>query len=141
MSAEQINLTVAQFRADFPAFASETVYPESTLQLYIDRAYCFISGDSTPYYISDGCRLLAIELMTAHLQTLATNIANGNTGGGLVNSSSVGNVSVSLTPPTIKQSFDYWIMQTAYGQQYKALLASKAPAGLYLGGSNQRVFR
>jgi hypothetical protein len=135
-----VSLTVDQFRADFPEFSNSTTYPNVTLTAYINRAYAFVSTASTQCF-ADEKRLLAIELMTAHLTTLGNAIAAGNTQGGLVGASSVGSVSVTLTPPVIKSQFQHWANQTAYGQQYLALLGAHTPAGLYMGGSLQRVFR
>ena len=139
MSAD-VTLTVLQFRADSVEFASETTYTDAALQGSIDRAACFISGTNSDY-LHDDCRLLAIEYFTAHLQVVGATIASGGNQGGLVGSSTVGSVSVTLIPPPATKQFDYWMNQTAYGQQYLALLQSKAPAGLFLGGSFQRVFR
>lgn len=133
-------VTVERFRADFPEFADETKFPESILLNCIHRASSFISRRNSSSF-RDGNRELALELMAAHIYTLSRNAAGGSAGGGLVGSSSVGSVSVSLIPPLVKRQFDYWCNQTAYGQQYMALLGAHSPAGLFLGGSFQRVFR
>ena len=133
-------LTVVQFRADFPEFASAVTYPDATLETFIARAYLYVSQDGGEY-ITDETRLLAIEYMVAHLQTISSNIAAGGAQGGLVGASSVGSVSVTLIPPVIKSQFSHWMNQTAYGQQFLALLGAHSPAGFYRGGSSQRVFR
>ena len=145
MSAEQsteatVIVTVERFRADFTEFADEAKYPDATLLNHIHRASSFVSRHNSNYFKDDE-RLLAVELMAAHIQTIAANILRGSAGGGLVGSSAVGSVSVSLIPPMIKRQFDYWCNQTAYGQQYMALLGAHSPAGLFLGGSFQRAFR
>lgn len=133
-------VTVEQFRADFSEFADETKFPESNLLNALHRASKFVSRQNSTYFNGDE-RVLALELMAAHIYTLSRNAAGGSAGGGLVNASTVGSVSVSLTPPLIKRQFDYWCNQTAYGQQYMALLGAHSPVGMFLGGSFQRVFR
>jgi len=142
MSAEsEITLTVEQFRADFPEF-TDPPYTDAIVQAAIDRSACFISKtNSGP--LKDECRLLAIEYMAAHLLKVCGGASGGNGGsqGGLVGSSSIGSVSVSMVPPPGSSSFTYWINQTCYGQAYLALLQTKAPAGLYCGGSFTRVLR
>jgi len=141
MSTEsEVTLTVERFRADFPEFADETVYLEPALQNSINAASSYISRQNSSYF-ADENRLRGLELMAAHIYTLSAAMRRGNTQGGITTSSSIGSVSVTLLPPAIKRQFDYWMNQTAYGQQYLALLQSKSPAGLFMGGSNQRVFR
>lgn len=143
MSAESENIliiTADRFRADFPEFTDETKHTESAIVNVLHRASSFVSRWNSGA-LKDEKRILAIELMAAHLKFLQDGAIVGNTGGGLIGSSSVGSVSVTMIPPLVKRQFDYWMNQTMYGQQYLALLGSLAPAGLFFGGSFQRVFR
>ena len=138
---DTIELTVATFRTDFSAFASETTYTDAALSNSIDRASSFVSIVNAGC-LKDGNRLYALELMTAHLQILRDKITSGAAQGGLVGSSSVGDVSVSLiAPPSGGSQYRYWMNQTAYGQEFLALMATCSPAGIYAGGSCQRVLR
>jgi len=143
MSTEsEVTLTVEQFRTDFPEF-TESLYADAVIQAAIDRSACFISRtNSGP--LMDDCRILAIGYATAHLLTSAcgTNATNGGgSQGGLVGASTVGSVSVTIIPPPSSTQFQYWMNQTCYGQAYLSLLASKAPAGIFTGGSFIRVLR
>lgn len=140
LPTSEVTLTVAQFRADFPEFADETKHTEPALTNILHRALGFVSRQNSTY-LRDDKRILAIEYMAAHLKTLSDKAVAGSSSGGLVGSSSVGDVSVTLIPPPIKKQFDYWCNQTIYGQSYLALLQTRAPAGMYVGGSFERVFR
>jgi hypothetical protein len=141
MSTEsEVTLTVERFRADFTEFADEAKHTEPALQNSINRASLFVSRQNSIYFADDN-RLLALELMAAHIQTLSLSLGQGNSQGGLVGASSVGSVSVTLIPPPIKRQFDFWMNQTGYGQQYLALMQAHSPAGMFMGGSYQRVFR
>lgn len=137
-TSEQV-LTVAQFRADFSEFADETKHTEPALTNIIHQAFGFVSRQNSTY-LNGSKRLLAIEYMAAHLKTLSDKAIDGSAGG-IIGSSSVGDVSVSLIQPPIKKQFDYWCNQTIYGQSYLALLQTCAPAGMYIGGTCERVFR
>lgn len=136
----EIIITPQEFRADFPEFADTSVYSDATLQRFINQAGCYIHNVN--YGVLQGsCRKLAIELMVAHLQTLQDRIASGQNSTGQIGSTSIDSVSVSLIAPPNKTQFDYWLSLTPYGQQYLQLLLAHAPAGLYFGGSFQRVLR
>lgn len=135
-----IVLTVEDFRQDFPEFSDENVYADETLQGFINQAQCYIHNVN--YGVLQGnCRKLAMELMVAHLQTLQTRMLSGGNATGQVGSTSIDSVSVSLIAPPNKTQFDYWLGLTPYGQRYLMLLMAHAPAGLYFGGSFQRVLR
>jgi hypothetical protein len=131
-----ITFDVAAFRVAFPAFASETTFPDETLQGYFDSATCFIS-DCDYGVLRGDCRADALNLMTAHLAELATKI-NAGMGTGLVSSSTIDKISVTLTPPPFKSQFQWWLTLTGYGQRLYALLSRKAAGGLYVGGLPER---
>jgi len=137
----EVVLSVGVFREDFDAFADVQKYSDAKIGKFIDRAYKYCSN-KVRFVLSDCERLLAIELMTAHLLTLNDMIENGgNATLGQIGSSTIGSVSVSLVAPLNKNALQYWLNLTGYGKDYLALLASHAPMGFYAGGSFQRVFR
>lgn len=135
-----ITVTVADFRTDFPEFSDTTRYPDSELQTFITQSMCYVSNVNYGV-LRNNCRKLAIELMVAHLQTLQDRITSGQNATGQIGSTSIDSVSVSIIAPPNKDQFDYWLGLTPYGQRYLMLLLAHAPAGLYFGGSFQRVLR
>ena len=77
--------------------------------------------------------------MAAHLLTINDKIMSGNvSAGGRITSASIDKISVSLEAPQSKNDWNYWLSLTPYGQALLALLASKAPIGIYSGGTNYR---
>lgn len=125
-----ITFDIALFRAQFPAFADETTFPDETLQGYWDVAICYIS-DNDYGYLNGASRVRALNLMTAHLAALSTLIANGQTPG-MVQSSTIDKITVTLTPPPLRDAFMWWLNLTPYGAQLAALLAIKAVGGFYI---------
>lgn len=137
--ATVLTFDVTLFREQFPAFASDTTYPDAQLQMYWDMATCYIS-DVNYGYLRDDCRQLAINQKTAHLQFLASQVAVKGTTTGLINSTTIDKISVSLTaPPFGTSQFKWWLNQSPYGQMLLALLSQKAVGGLYVGGSPERA--
>lgn len=130
--ATVFEFNVATFRAQFPAFASDTTYPTPLLQGYWDMAIEYIS-DVNYGYLRDGSRALALNLMTAHLAALFTLINAGETPG-QIQGATVDKVSVTLTPPPNKNQFDWWLGLTSYGAQLLALLQMKSVGGFYITG-------
>lgn len=137
----QVKPDVETFRAKYPAFADPAKYPDAVLQNDLEQAQCFISIEPCAF---DGsvCRLNLVYMLAAHIQALADTAAqNGGNTPGFTASASVGSVSVSLTPPPVKNQFDYWLSLTPYGQQLAALLALNSGVGVYFGGEFEQVFR
>lgn len=130
--ATVITFNVTEFRASFPAFASEAAFPTPTLQGYWDSATCYIS-DVNYGRLKGSCRAQALNLMTAHLAALSVLIANGQTPA-LVQGSTVDKISVTLTPPPFKNQWQWWLALTPYGAQLFALLQVKSVGGMYIGG-------
>jgi hypothetical protein len=127
-----IAFDVEAFRAAFPAFADATTYPDDLLQGYWDTAIVFIS-DNTYGRWSIAQRTRALNLMTAHLAALGTIMTTGQTPG-FVTSATIDKVSVSLSVPSSKTEFKYWLNLTPYGQQLAALMSMLAVGGAYYGG-------
>lgn len=128
---------IAAFRVSYPAFSDPEKYPNVTLQAFYDTATCYIS-DEDYGYLSGDCRYKALTLMTAHLAALSDMIAAGQTPG-LEQSAAIDKVSVSLTPPPLRNQWQWWLSLTAYGQQLLALLQAKAVGGFFVGGSLDRA--
>jgi hypothetical protein len=128
-----ITFDIAAFRAAFPQFANAGTFPDLTLQGYWDVAIVYIS-DVNYGYLSGGARERCLNLLTAHLAALGVLIAAGQVPG-LVSGSTVDKISVTLTPPPVKDQFMWWLSLTPYGQQLAALLSTWAVGGLYIRGS------
>jgi hypothetical protein len=138
--AATLTFDVAAFRTQFPAFASATTYPTITLQGYWDTATCYIS-DANTGRLTDDCRQTAINMMTAHLAAIADMIAAGKTVG-YAQSATVDKVSVTMTPPPVKNQLQWWLNLTPYGMQLYALLFMRSRGGFTIGGSAEgKAFR
>lgn len=135
--ASVILFDAALFRAQCPAYANETTYPSATIEGYWDQAIEFVT-DRNCGRLKDEGRRLAINWMTAHLMYLAGLIAAGQVPG-LVQSSTIDVVSVSLTPPPVQNQFRWWLSLTPYGQQLLALLQVRSAGGFFVGGSSVRA--
>ena len=136
---DTITITVDSFRCDFIEFFNEDKYSDNDIDVFIKRANHYISN-KVYGIMNKADRTFALELMVAHLLTINDKIKT-NAATGVVASASIDAISVSLVAPVNKNALQYWLNSTAYGQQLLALLQGKAPAGLYFGGSCQRVFR
>lgn len=136
--ADVIFITVDEFRSAMPAFSNSTKYPDEKVQLFIEQSYNYISPEK-------GCllkcktRKYALELMAAHLLMLNDKILSGDmSAGGRVTSANIDKISVSLEAPKNQNDWAYWLSLTPYGLALSALLSSKAPIGIYSGGTNYR---
>lgn len=128
----------ANFRAQFPAFANTTTYPEAMLSGYWTMATAYINENGGPGWMRNSAQLqLALDLMAAHLAQSYT-LINAGVPTVVVQGSTEGTVSVSMTPPPIKSAFGYWLATTPYGMQLRALLDVMASVGFYVGGSIER---
>lgn len=126
------------FRAQFPAFASDTDYPESLLGMYFDVAACYIDANDH-CRLSDGCLQYALNLMTAHLVALNGLDATSGGGVGAISSATIDKVSVTSQIPTASGAFRQFLIRTGFGQQLSALLSIKAVGGFMVGGSLERA--
>lgn len=119
----------ARFRAVTPEFADATKWPDELLQLYWDQAVCVAENED-----DDCCTELQLFLLTAHLLKIHQNILVKNKQGGFVSSSTIDKVSVTKVAPPSSDMFEWWLGQTAYGQQLLAMLQIAGVGGLYVGG-------
>lgn len=127
---------VVAFRAQFPQFTSVTKYPDDVLSGYFSMATCSIN-DCENYVIWGDCLMLALNLMTAHIASIFTNIAGGSAMSGVQTGASVDKVSVTATPPPFKNGWQSYLAKTPYGEQLWLLLSGKAAGGFYLGGADE----
>lgn len=121
------------FRSMFPAFASDTKYPDGALSGYFTLATNNISAYDNTALAGDTLQL-ALNLMTAHIGALFSGIADGTGSLGVQTSASIDKVSVSYQPPPYTSSWQFWLGKTPYGQQLLFLLQSMAAGGFYIGG-------
>lgn len=133
----EVVITLADFRTAFPEFPA-TAYPDALCNRFLIMAQSYCSTKN--FRIKPETRILLIQLMTAHLITLAkidptthTESGRGEITG-FETSASVGGVSVSLQAPISKDAFEQWIQSTGYGQQYWALLCANSPTGVHYVG-------
>lgn len=132
----QIEISATDLREAFPEFADGDKYPDAYLTRFITQAEAYISSENC--VLRPKVRTLAIQYMTCHLLTLAQVDGTGNaTGaeGGIVISSHIGNVSVSLQAPIARDAFEQWIQSTLYGKMYWALLSANNPTGIFWVGT------
>lgn len=125
-----------KFRALFPAFSNSTTYPDAIIQIYWDTGTAYISDQYGSNYLGAmnlAQQTLALNYMAAHLAALNTAIARGDSGG-IVVSSTIDKVSVTLKPPPGDNQWAWWLNQTPYGAQLLALLKLASAGGLYFGG-------
>lgn len=125
------------FRAQFPAFADMTKYPEATLSMYWTMASEYINIYSRCGW-TDTQLQLAIDLLTAHI-VKSFDLINAGVTTMLITASTEGTVSVSGTPPPTTTGWQWWLATTPYGNQLRALLERVASVGFYAGGSAPRA--
>ncbi len=125
------------FRAIFPEFASSTTYPDAMLSAYWTMGINYVNPNDGAILTGDTLQL-ALNLMTAHLAKSFSLLNAGQTSV-LVSGSSEGSVSISLTPPPVKNAYQWWLSTTTYGAQLRALLQVQTAGGLYIGGSLERA--
>ena len=125
------------FLAEFPEFADTTQFPESMIARLGKAAHRYITDWRCNFPLPElEDRQYALFLMTAHLLAIRKNAAD-NLGegtipaGGRVRKAVVGAVTVETDIPTTSGDFNYFLSQTAYGQELLAYLENAAPAGIY----------
>ena len=130
-------VSVEGFRNAFKEFCNPVKYTDCLITRFLTQAQAYISRDS--FLIKDEIRLLLIQLMAAHLITLAeidpaTGIVKsmGESASHEL-SASVDGVSVSREPSISKDAYEQWLQSTGYGQQYLAILQAHS-LGFYFVG-------
>ena len=130
-------VSVEDFRNAFKEFCNPVQYKDCLLTRFLTQAQAYISRKS--FVISDDIRLLLIQLMAAHLITLAeidptTGIVKsmGQSAGHEL-SASVDGVSVTREATLSRNGEEQWLQSTGYGQQYLAILQAHS-IGIYFVG-------
>ena len=108
------------FRSHFPPFADTTVYPDATVQFFIDTSTIMCSP-----LVWGQMQQMGVELMTAHFLTMQQWIANGAAAGGVpgmqtgvASSKGVSKVSVGYDQSIgMMEGWGPW-NYTIYGRQY-----------------------
>ena len=125
------------FRAQLPAFSNETTYPDVLLTATFGQAICYVSNvlDECSN-ITAGCLLIMLNNLVGHLLVLQAKI-NAGQSPGIVKSSKVGSVSVSLVPPSTEgEQFTWWLNTTGYGSAVAAQLDVSSAAGFIANAYN-----
>jgi len=130
-----IELDIASFRTNFPAFGSETDYPEMRLNSQYAIGKCYIADNDCT--LPEECREYALQLMLAHLLKIQDSISSGGPTN-IVTSATEGSVSVSLSEPPNPDTWTYWFSSTPYGMQLVSMLDANSVGGFYIGGSEER---
>ncbi len=128
-----VDVTYNGFISMFPEFADQSHYPIASIEGFITQAQSYISPNNEGE-MTGTSRELAIYLMVAHLLTLNSRIQEGSSTGGLLSSSQIGDVSVSLALPAARDLREQWYGYTIYGVRLKALLDSFIGMGFYMQG-------
>lgn len=134
-----VTVTVAEFRQRFPIFSNTEKYPDTVVQTMLDTAIIYVPNKTTCCKNEATVKEM-ICLMAAHLLAQNADTSSGGTGG-VIQSASVGGVSVTKMAPPAKTSFSYWLSSTPYGLQLLAMLKLQSVIGVYIGGTKENVFR
>ena len=135
------------FYSFFPEFQGSETYPQTFVAAAAKRAQFYISYCDCRE-LDGQTRDYARALMIAHMCVMIkkaqdalnagpNGTAAGQIGGsGLIQSASVGGVSVSLAVPQSQDSWQFFLNQTQYGQELLMLLSSCVPAGICYNGTD-----
>ena len=157
--------TLAEF---FPEFGEGSAYEEAVIKSAVRQTPFWLSPEGCAHLDGDE-RVYALCCMAGHLiamaakeraaapgaSTASSTAPAGSTvasasgvsgavgGSGLIQSASVGGVSVSMQVPSYyKGSWDWWLSQTPYGQRLLAFLSSRVPVAIYgMGDDIRRCLR
>jgi len=126
------------FRLQFPQFADVTMFSVQQLSSWWTMGTSYVNAQNGyPWSCNPNQLQLALDLMAAHLAQSYTLISQG-VPTVLVQGTTEGSVTVSMTPPPVTSAFGHWLSTTSYGQQLRSLLKAVANVGLYVGGYPER---
>lgn len=131
-------LNISAFRGAFPAFADPTKFPDVMLNAYYANAGLYIDQNDNCSGLNGATLDFALQLMTAHLLYSFTLIAAGQTSV-VVQGATIDKVTVSLTPPPVKNMWQWWLATSPYGLQLQALLSVRSVGGWAIGGNPERM--
>lgn len=129
------NITNAQFRLDYPEFASATVYPESALTYWLTLAYQMLNVDRWGTQLNIGAELFVAHnlALEARAQSEATNGEIPGTTTGPISSKSVDKVSISFDVGAgIQPEAGHWNL-TIYGTRFIRLVRMFGAGPLFIG--------
>ena len=153
---EDKKVDTSEFLSYFPEFTTENGYTVKMIEAIGKRVRLFV-----PYQQCDNLdgedRTYARSLLMAHMLMLckkqqdsmnmggnAQTGASGGTsvgamgGSGILQSASVGGVSVSMQIPQSQSAWEFWLNQTPYGIEFQAYTSLHAPVGVYCEGDDLR---
>jgi hypothetical protein len=131
-----MELDITTFRAMFTAYADETKYPDSLLNVWYPIGKCYIEDNDC--VMAEDCRAFALMAMLAHLLCIQDQVNSGNQVR-VITSASEGDVSVSLAEPPSGSNFSYWLNASPYGSQILGLLEVNFAGGDYIGGTERMM--
>jgi hypothetical protein len=137
MTAIILTFDYASFIVSYPAFSNSSVFPQATLQGYWDSGTAYISNVDYGW-LNGAARQQALNLMTAHIAALFVLIAAGQVPG-LMQTATIDKITVGLTPPPLKNQFQWWLSLTPYGQMLLALLQVNSVGGFFVGSLPERT--
>ena len=133
-----ITLDLVAFRASFPAYANDTLYPDALIEGKFITATCIISDEDEGVCLSTKQRTRALYLLTAHLLFIDGLISQGQNVV-FVQGATIDKVSVTATPPQADDQFNLWLSTTPYGQELIAIFTVATSGGFYIGGAPERA--
>lgn len=112
-----MTLTIAQFREQFPEFASSSTYPDAVVQARLNQAYLMLPAERWDTALDLGAGWFVAHYLALGKMAAANAAAPGSVSGP-VTSKSVGGVSVSYdTSSSIYSDAGHWNI-TLYGRQF-----------------------
>ena len=131
-----IDLDIAAFRANFPLYADDALYPDALLLAQYEIGKCYIADNDCT--MGEKCREYALQSMLAHLLYIRDQVNSGNNVG-VITQASEGDVSVSLATPAVNDEWHYWFNSSPFGRELVALLGVQSVGGFYAGGLPERA--
>lgn len=113
-------MVIATFRANFPEFASTSVYPDAQITFWATLAEAQVVRNVWCDLWSTGVQLYVAHEITLAAQNVQAAAAGGSPGqsGGIANSKAVGAVNVAYDAATQTEKDAGWWNRTTYGQQF-----------------------
>lgn len=147
------HLDCSEFFSWFPEFNDPARFDTNVVKsagrqarMWIDRDECvYLKGEERAYAFY--CMVAHLLLMrekeqgaTDPSKRMGQTTSQGSVGGaGLIQSASVGGVSLSMqVPQYFKGAWDWWLGQTIYGQKLLAFLESRVSIAIYAKGDDLR---
>ena len=130
-----LQFDVVSFRAQFPGLFPDPPNTDSFINVLWDAAICYVSPQ-TGGFLSDDCLRQVLNLVTAHLIALIESSQAGNQAGFIV-SGSIDNISVTISAPSSKSGYQFFLNQTQFGIQAYSMLYAAGVGGFFYGGFNE----